>query len=236
SSLTLQQFFEATGVELSLVAADSSAARLLVLNHQTAPKCPLVWAVRMSMSIPLLWDEVVWQAEWGPYLGHDLTGHAIVDGGVLSNFPIELFLSDRPQVTALMGPKQDTPVMGLLIDDALAVPTPRGLLLDVKVKPGELRTVQRISNLIDTAVSAHDKMVIEAFEHLVVRLPAAGYGTTEFEMSDDRRAALVAGGRAAMSAYLDRPPVAAAVPRGAEDVVAQQAQQHADRVASHLLS
>ena len=39
---------------------------------------------------------------------------------------------------------------------------------------------------------AHDKMVIEEFEHLVVRLPAAGYGTTEFDMSDERRKALLA--------------------------------------------
>jgi predicted acylesterase/phospholipase RssA len=236
SGLTLQQFFDATGVALSVVASDTTAARLLVLNHQTAPACPLVWAVRMSMGIPLLWDEVVWRAEWGPYLGRVMSGHTVVDGGVLSNFPIELLISDRPQVTALMGPKQNTPVLGMLIDDTLAVPTPRGLLLDVKIKPEELRTVQRIRALIDTAITAHDKMVIEAFEQLVVRLPAAGYGVTEFEMSDDRRAALVDGGRAAMRAYLDRPPLAAAVPRGEEDVVAQQAQQHADRIASDLLS
>jgi len=37
------------------------------------------------MSIPLVWDEVVWQKEWGAYLGRDLTGHLVVDGGVLSN-------------------------------------------------------------------------------------------------------------------------------------------------------
>jgi len=28
------------------------------------------------------------------------------------------------------------------------------------------------------ATTAHDKMVIEAFKYLVVRLPAKGYGTT----------------------------------------------------------
>jgi hypothetical protein len=32
--------------------------------------------------------------------------------------------------------------------------------------------------------TAHDKMVIEEFADLVVKLPAGGYGTTEFDMSD----------------------------------------------------
>lgn len=57
--LTLSQFFAATKVELAVVASDTTGGRMLVLNHRTAPDCPLVMAVRMSMSIPLLWDEVI---------------------------------------------------------------------------------------------------------------------------------------------------------------------------------
>ena len=193
--MTLKQFFDATGVELSVVAADTTDGRLLVLNHRTAPDCPVVWAVRMSMSIPLVWDEVVWQEGWGGYLGRPMAGHAIVDGGLLSNFPIELFISDEPQVVRLMGPKQDNPVLGLLIDESLAVPAKKGILVDINIKPGELKTVQRLQRLVDTMTGAHDKMVIEEYEHLVVRLPAAGYGTTEFDMSDERRNALVGAGR-----------------------------------------
>ena len=59
---------------------------------------------------------------------------------------------------------------------------------------------------MNTATTAHDKMVIEEYSHLVVRLPAAGYGTTEFDMSDERRDALVEAGRTAMALYLDTPP------------------------------
>ena len=54
--------------------------------------------------------------------------------------------------------------------------------------------VKRLERLVKTATSAHDKMVLEENSHLVARLPAAGYGTTEFEMNDDRRNALVEGG------------------------------------------
>ncbi len=185
--MTLAEFFATTKVDLSLVASDTHGSQILVLNHRTAPQCPLVWAVRMSMSIPLVWNEVIWAAAWGPYQGRNITGHAIVDGGMLSNFPIELFISDAPQVTKLMGPKQDNPVLGMLIDEAKAVPMPRGLLVQVNINPMELQTVQRLLRLVNMMTTAHDKMVIDEFSHLVVRLPAGGYGTTEFDMSDARR-------------------------------------------------
>jgi len=209
----------------------------------------VVRAVRMSMSIPLVWDEVVWKEEWGNYLGQPMAGHVIVDGGMLSNFPIELFISDEAPVTKLMGPKQDNSVLGLLIDETLAVPARRGLLVDINIKPGELRTVQRIQRLVNTMTGAHDKMVIEEYEHLVVRLPAGGYGTTEFDMSDERRNSLVAAGRNAMKSYLDAHPApkalpargakakgAKAAPRGAKGAKGvKSVKTAADRIAKRLL-
>jgi len=236
SGMTLKQFYDEAQIDLSVVASDTTDGRLLVLNHHTAPDCPLVWAVRMSMSIPLVWNEVIWEDGWGDYLGRPMRGHVIVDGGMLSNFPIELFISDERQVTRLMGPKQDNPVLGLLIDESLPVePAKRGFLVDIDVKPGEFKTVQRFKRLIDTMTGAHDKMVIEEFEHLVVRLPAAGYGTTEFDMSDERRKALVAAGERAVSAYFDQPPTPRPIPRGMEAVASENAKKGADRIAAKLL-
>ena len=203
SGMTLAQFYAATQTDLTLVASDITGERLLVLNHRTAPECPLVWAVRMSMNIPLVWQEVIWQAGWGTYCGKALADHAIVDGGVLSNFPMELFVSSLPSVTNVMGPKTSDRVLGFLIDETLAVP-------DAPEKPGEVATgfsfgslqpVQRILGLINTMSQAHDKMVIEAFARFVIRLPAQGYGTTEFDMSVERREALVAAGQQTAQAY-----------------------------------
>jgi predicted acylesterase/phospholipase RssA len=121
SHLTLLQFHDQTQVDLSLVASDTTGGEMLVLNHRTAPDLPLVWAVRMSMSVPLLWQEVIWQAEWGRYRGSKMTGHAIVDGGLLSNFPIELFISHDATVTNVMGSKSLENVLGMLIDESLPV-------------------------------------------------------------------------------------------------------------------
>ena len=60
---------------------------------------------------------------------------------------------------------------------------------------------------MNTTTSARDKYVIDEFEHLVVRLPARGYGTTEFNMTDERRELLVEAGRQVMKAYFAPPPV-----------------------------
>lgn len=235
SGMSLAQLFDATGVELSMVASDTTDQKVLVLNHHTAPDCPVVWAVRMSMSIPLVWDEVVWKPEWGHYRNRDMAGHVVVDGGLISNFPIELFISDEPGVLKLMGPKKDNPVLGMLIDERLPVASAdgKGFFVDVNLKPGELITVRRLQRLVDTATGAHDKMVIEGYEHLVARLPAKGYHTTEFDMSDKRRSALIESGRLALAAYFDLPSgltlPSAKVASGADLPII------ADRIASKIL-
>ncbi len=205
--MTLGQFFDATHKELSLVASDTTGKQMLILNHISAPHCPVIWATRMSMSIPLLWQEVIWDAGWGTYLGRDITGHAIVDGGLLSNFPIELFLSNLKDVTDVMGNKVSEQVLGFLIEDDLDVPgTQQTPSVAASFNITEFSAVQRISRLVDTTLSARDKMVIDSYSDLVVRMPAKGYGTTEFDMSEVRRNALVQAGRLALKLHFDAKP------------------------------
>jgi NTE family protein len=217
--LTLKELRAATGVELSLVAADTTWARMLLLNHRTAPDCPVVWAARMSMSVPVLWQEVEWKKAWGPYYTwdadaqrlepNDISGHSVVDGGLLSNFPIGLFLSDRDDVLALVGPASAELMLGLLIDESLPVP-------DQPLRPansglGVARSlpVNRLRRLFNTVTSAHDNTAKAVFARHIVHLPAGGYGTTEFDMGDERREALVEAGREAMRAFLAKQPALA---------------------------
>jgi NTE family protein len=240
SRMTLAEFYTATGKDLSLVAANVSKELKLVLNHRTAPNVPVIWATRMSMSIPFLWQEVIWQAEWDPYRGNQLlAGDTIVDGGLLSNFPIELFISDQPLVQQVMGPKIDEHVLGLLIDDSLPVPN-APLRPDAKgqtakkggISIGSLETVRRTMNIINTMLEANDKAVIAAYENRVVRLPAASYGTTEFDMTEARRQALVAGGRQAMQRYFEQLATKAV----SFDVETEPtAQEMADQIALRML-
>ena len=207
SNLTLREFFDATGRDLTVIASDTTAQRMLILNHATAPDCPLVAAVHMSVSLPLVWPEVAWQAEWGAYRGRSLAGHQIIDGGVLSNFPLALFLSRVPSTYAVMGHPQTQTVIGLLIDEDAPVPnappppSPPSPLAN-------LPPVERAQRWLDTMIQGRDNATIDAFANHVVRLPAQGYGTVEFDMSKARRDALLAAGRRAMADFLaaNQPP------------------------------
>ena len=207
ANITLASFFNQTGRDLSLVASDTSDVEMLVLNHRTAPDCPLAWAVRMSMSIPFVWREVVWQDEWGLYVGRKKAGNIIVDGGVLSNFPIRLIATepaDDPFVADVMGNTiaSEAANLGLLIDEKLSVSG----VEDTSTPPrliGHLRTVQRVSRIIDTMTQSQDNSIIQRHEHEICRLPAKGYGTTEFDMTDLRLRALIEAGRNAMMKHLN---------------------------------
>ena len=86
---------------LRVIASDVTAGRMLVLPddiegyenesgwRMTKDELPLVDAVRMSMSYPFLFNPVRLYQGGKP--------HHIVDGGLLSNFPIWLFDSPHPK-------------------------------------------------------------------------------------------------------------------------------------------
>lgn len=199
STDTLATVFAKKQVDLSVVASDTSDMELLVLNHRTAPDVPLIWAVRMSMSIPLVWREVVWQDSWGPYQGRTKTHNIIVDGGVLSNFPIRLIAESVPEIMGDTDPAVALN-LGLLLDETLPVPG-----VDPTrppVSPDELRVVQRLSRLMDTMMRAQDNEEIRRRASEICRLPVKGCGTTEFNMPPDKLQALVEAGHDTMVSHL----------------------------------
>jgi NTE family protein len=206
---TLRKFHEQTGRELSVVASDITERNMLVLNHRTAPDCPTIWAVRMSMSCPLVWQEVIWQKAWGLYRGQDISGHTVVDGGLLSNFPIRLLVSNDDTIEEIMGRDSTSDcVIGLLLDDGLEVPGAEATERINSGVPGFLertdvmaKMMLRISDMADTLLGGHDKPVIEAHKSLVCHLPAKGYGILEFDLTPERMAPIIAAGASAMEAH-----------------------------------
>jgi NTE family protein len=198
---TLGQMHQDRGCDLSLVITDTTNREMRVLNHRTAPDVPVAMAVRMSMSIPFVWREVVWQKEWGPYCGVDITDAKIVDGGVLSNFPIDLIACSDERIKTIMGERTDPNAsfnLGMLIDEAREVPG-----IDSKpVRENPLHTVRRVQRVVDTMTGARDNVLLDEFSDQVCRLPAKGYGTTEFDMPKPKIDALVEAGRVTMRAHL----------------------------------
>ena len=207
---TLSEFHQKTGRDLSVVASDLTGREMLVLNHRTAPMLPTVWAVRMSMSFPFAWQEVIWRKEWGSYRGRNLEGNKVIDGGLLSNFPISFFVASDENIDEIMGEgMQSENVIGLLIDESLEVPGAGVPTAQSKSAPGILNQIDlleamklRINGLTNTVLSAHDRAMLSAYDSMICHLPAKGIGTLEFDMSPQRRDAVRLAGEAAMEAFL----------------------------------
>lgn len=188
---TFAEFYQRTGAELTIVAADMDSGRMLVLNHRTVPDLPVAWAARMSSSVPFAFRNVKWQPEWGTYLGENIDHHRIVDGGVSSNLPIVLMIADTEIMLETMGAPPDRQrVLGFLLDEAAAVP---GLKeLDGNSKEPEESPIDRhwnqalgsAQNLVKTLMQSQDNFLVSVFPGLVCRLPAEGFSSLQYDMSE----------------------------------------------------
>ncbi len=205
---TMKQFHDATrdlGRELSVVVSDTADCKALVLNHRTAPDCPVVEAVLMSLSVPFVWPETAWRKEWGLYLAQDIEGHLMVDGGVLANFPVHYLLNrKRDDVKQIFGePEKELPaVIGLLLDGSRPVPG------DVKLAPEkpEFAIMERINRVYGT-MGAWQGQLYKGAEEAICYIGTKGHPALEVSQTPaaiQRLTALVNSGRCAMTDYLKK--------------------------------
>ena len=175
--------------KLQVIASDLSARSMLVLPGAAKDLgldpdgLKVADAVRMSMSIPVFFRPV------------EADGHQIVDGGLLSNFPIWLFDTDP-------GTEPAFPTFGLLLvaphqADPL-LPTAPG----APVPP--LRTnIDFLKAIAETMMEAHDRFYVEQANYArTVPIPTLGVRTTEFNIPPGQAQALFQSGHAAAEAFL----------------------------------
>lgn len=207
--MTLKQFHDFNrnlGRELSVVVADTNDHQPLVLNHRTAPDCPVVEAVLMSLSVPMVWPDVVWKKEWGTYLGRDITGHLMVDGGLKANFPIHFLMRrDEPEMRAIFGdpePAAERPaIIGLLLDESR--PVPGDVAAD---NEPEILLLERMNRMLASMQSYQQEHVKEA-EDLICHIGVKGHPPLELKQDPAtilRLQALVNSGRCAMGEHLKK--------------------------------
>jgi NTE family protein len=122
--------------------------------------------------------------------------HVIVDGGMLSNFPVWIF--DVPG-----GEAPEWPTFGLL----LVEPKPREHL-GRRIEPprkerGVGALIDYLKSMAQTMMAAHDRMYVEQADFArTIPIPTLGVGTTDFALSPDRRRALFESGRSAAAQFL----------------------------------
>lgn len=180
---------------LRVIASDVTHRRMLVLPDDAAhlgiepDELEIDKAVRMSMSIPIFFEPVVHE---NPITHEE---HLIVDGGMLSNFPVWLFDSE--------GRDPRWPTFGLLLVEP-DTKKPIGHRLpggEHGVERGSL--VDYVKSLASTVLEAHDRMYVEkATFARTIPIPTLGVGTTEFDITRERIDALYDSGREAAVDFL----------------------------------
>lgn len=171
--------------KLRVIASDLSRGNLLCLPQDISAygmepdQLSVVAAVRMSMSIPFFFRPV-------PLTGGDYTSW-VVDGGVLSNFPVWLFDCGP-------GETPEWPTFGFkLVEPNANVPrTIRG-------------PITLLGALFSTMMEAHDTRYIkDAHFARTIPIPTLGVGTIEFDISLERRQALYESGYAAARRFFEK--------------------------------
>jgi NTE family protein len=173
--------------KLRVIASDISRGRLLVLPQDIAgfgvrPEAlNVAAAVRMSMSIPFFYEPVKLRNMKTNQVSY------IVDGGILSNFPVWLFDTD--------GEVPAWPTFGF----KLVEPEQRNEIANDVRGPISLLTA-----LFSTMMEAHDARYIKDEQFVrTIPIPTLGVGTTEFDISKEKSEALYQSGREAAKAFFD---------------------------------
>jgi NTE family protein len=182
---------------LQVIASDVTTHELLVLPRDATKlgivpdELDVALAVRMSMSIPIFFE---------PVRIEDADGrmHVIVDGGMLSNFPVWLF--DCPDDEA-----PEWPTFGLLlVEPKPSVPVGQRLPAPRMAGSGPGAVIDYVKALAQTMMEAHDRLYVEQANFArTIPIPTLGVGTTEFELPRNRALELYDSGRAAAEKFLD---------------------------------
>jgi NTE family protein len=183
---------------LQVIVSDVTARRLLVLPRDAAElgldpdRLEVADAVRMSMSIPLFFEPVRIE---NATTNHE---HLIVDGGMLSNFPVWLFDCAHGQA-----PKW--PTFGLLlVEPDPTTPITARLPKPVHAPRGARGLIDLISAMAHTMMEAHDRLYLEQASFArTIPIPTLGVGTTEFGISPERKRALYDSGKHAAATFLE---------------------------------
>lgn len=165
--------------KLKVIASDVTAGRMLVLPDDLVlfdmdpDDFEVAEAVRMSMSIP------------GFFRPARLKDNYIVDGGLLSNFPIFIFDSDGAP---------EWPSFGILLRE----PTDS--------TPHEISSiVTYMQAIFSTMLKAHDRRAISGQDYFqrLIQVPTGNVATTDFDMTSQKKEGLYHSGFVAAKDFLD---------------------------------
>jgi len=168
---------------LYFTASDLTHNRLVVLPDDLErygvpwQTFPVAKAIRMSASIPYFFEPVRLRSLEGTSL--------IADGGVLSNFPMWLFV--KPEE------KKARPVLGITLSPKQSEEP------NAEIK----NAIQLFDALFKTMKDAHDaRYISRKLEKDIIFIAADGVPATDFQLSAEQKAALIEAGRKKTETFL----------------------------------
>jgi NTE family protein len=168
----LRTFADLPSNKLRVIASDLTNGRLVVIPNDLPNygipigSFSIAKAIRMSCSIPYFFEPVKIKSVDGCNI--------VVDGGVLSNFPMWLF--DQENV------KKVRPVLGIKLTTNGSNQPPKNNINNA---------IQMFEALFETMKDAHDSRYISRkHEKNIIFIPTEGVLSTEFDLSDERKQAL----------------------------------------------
>jgi len=174
--------------KLRIIASDITNGKLLVLPQDIAAygiepqRFSVARAIRMSASIPYFFDPVVVRQPLC-YLEKVKTKFSyIVDGGLLSNFPLWLFDKEQDGGAGLSAPVIGFQTVGRTDMQPHRISGP----------------ITMFQAMFETMLSAHDERYIEQHNRTrTIKIPALGVGTTQFNLTPEQSRDLYLSGIAA---------------------------------------
>lgn len=161
---------------LKIIASDLTNGKMMVLPDDlvhyglSAETFPIARALRMSCGIPFFFEPVKLKVGLGETI--------VVDGGVLSNFPMWLF--DEPDG------KRERPILGLKISRG------HGEKPGHKIDNG----LDLFEALFSTMKNAHDeKYISRKHEKNIIFIPVDDTSATQFDLNDEMKKELLEKGR-----------------------------------------
>ena len=182
--------------KVQVLASDLTARRLLFLPLDSREilgvepdDLEVAYAVRMSASIPLFFDPM-WHRN--PGTGQE---HLIVDGGVLSNYPVEFFDSADPPAW---------PTFGLQLVEADPNVSVAARIMPTPIPHGGVEgLIAYITSLVQTMLESHDRLYMDTEKFVrTITIPTLGLSTANFLLSAEDAQRLYDAGRAAAESFL----------------------------------
>lgn len=182
--------------KVQIIASDVTKHRLLVLPRDAdalgvvPDDLNVALAVRMSMSIPIFFEPVRFH---NPQTGKE---HIIVDGGMLSNFPVWVF--DSPGV-----PEWPTFGIRLVQGDPKSEISGKPPVLAARGSGGATTVVEYVAGLVQTMIEAHDRLYMDQSTFVrTVTIPTGNIASTNFDLSPEQVTYLYESGRTAAEQFL----------------------------------